>query len=543
MVFAKLYASRSQHISSPKNRSTYVKRKTIKMEEQKNKKDYLVKKEDNSGRKPQKYPALGGAFKDRCIRRLRILCLADCRSIHTQRYARFFKEQGHDVHIFDTSGYTNNLDDIKLHFPQPIQNCDLRINFEDQFIHSIFSLNKVIAEIKPDILHGHYVTGWCWWGAFTGFQPYLITTWGSDIFLDTRNDFNRRFAEFCLREAPLVTADSVELLEATAKLRGTRNGISYIPFGIDIEFFKPGYDVSKLAKKLGVDGKKVVLSPRQFRPNANIDVIIKAIPKVAAKIPKVTFILKTYLTKGSSVNQYEMYLHNLVKELQIEDKVIFMDDVDFDEMPIIYNLADVMVTLRDTDGSACSMLECMACKTPIVASDIGSMHEWIKDGENGRIVNQHDPDAVGDAILETLVDAEKRQKFVEASYALVHRKADYRNNWLEMEKLNYELKNDFSRQTNTYGLRDSDLPNVRETLKAGWKHIDSQKLDQAKETFLKMLTISQLTMQSYLKALIGLAKIEWKKGNINESKKIYLGCLHLLRNYEIDHQLTVKNIH
>ena len=472
---------------------------------------------------------------------LRMLFIADCRSMHTQRYARFFKEQGHDVHIFDISGHTDGLDGINLHFP-PLEIARVsNIKFENSFVHNVLELNKLIDAIKPDILHGHYLTCWCWWGAFTGFQPYLITTWGSDIFLETKNDFNRRFAEFCLREAPLVTADSMELLEATAKLKGSRNGISHIPFGIDIELFRPGHDVSKLAKTLGVDGKKVVLSPRQFKRNANIDVIIKAIPMVAAKIPEVTFILKNYLTKGSSSKKYEMYLRNLVKELQIEDKVIFMGNVDFTEMPIIYNLADVMVTLRDTDGSACSMLECMACKTPIVASDIDSMREWIKDGENGRIVDQHDPDAVGGAILDTLIDAGTRKKFVEASYALVHRKADYRNNWLEMEKLSYELKKEFPRQTYAYGLWDSDLPIIRENLKAGWEYIDSQKLDQAKETFLKIFKISHLTLQSYLKALIGLAKIEWKKGNINGSIQIYLGCLRLLRDYELNHYLDVQN--
>ena len=37
-------------------------------------------------------------------RPLKILYIADCRSQHTKRYVRFFKDKGHEVHIFDLSG-------------------------------------------------------------------------------------------------------------------------------------------------------------------------------------------------------------------------------------------------------------------------------------------------------------------------------------------------------------------------------------------------------------------------------------------------------
>jgi len=471
---------------------------------------------------------------------LRILYLADCLSQHTKRYARFFKNRGHEVHIFDTSKHTDDLEDIKLHFPAPIGSNVCENKLEDIFIHNVFELNNLIEEIKPDILHGHYVTGRCWWGAFTGFQPYLITSWGSDIFLDTKNDFNRRFAEFCLRESRIVTAGSTHLFRDTASLRGSTDGMVYILFGIDLEFFRPGYDTSQLAKKLGVNGSKVVLSSRQFKPEANIDVIIKAIPKVIDKVSDAVFILKNYLTKGSSLNKYERYLHELVKKLNVEDNVIFMDDVAFNEMPIIYNLADVMVTLRDTDSATCSMLESMACKTSVVASNIESMREWIMDGENGRLVDQHDPDAVADAISEILLNDEKRRKFEDTSYALVREKADYRKNWGEVEKLYYEVKQNNVQQPYVSGLLEEDLSAVREELQSGWMYIESHKLDKAAETFLKIFGINNLTAQNFMKVLIGMAKIEWIKGNKGKAKEYYLGCLKLLQGFELDARVNIK---
>lgn len=472
---------------------------------------------------------------------LKILYLADSRSPHTKRYARFFKDRGHEVHVFDTSAHRDNLHGIPLHIPRSIDNNASTSSFGELFIHTVFELNALIDAIRPDILHGHYLSQWCWWGAFSGFQPYVTTAWGSDIFLDTRTEFNRRFTGFSLKESALVTADSMDLLNATGALRGNPDGLEYIPFGIDVEFFRPGYDVSELAARLGVSGKKVVLSPRQFKPPANIDIIIKAIPKVMANIPDATFILKTYLTDASSASAYEQSLRKLVQELNVQDRVIFLQDMDAAEIPVLYNLADVMVTLRDTDGSACSMLECMACKTPVVASNIESMREWIRDGENGRLVDQHSPDAVADAVIELLLDQEKKSRWIDAGYAQVQGKADYRKNWAEVEDHYYRLlARGRAGKSGQRIFSDVRVSRLNDTLNRAWTLIGSRSLDQGNALIRQILEIDKLPMHLYLKALLGAAKIEWMKQNFTSAKKLYWGCLNLLQQFDLGNHLDIK---
>lgn len=471
---------------------------------------------------------------------LKILYLADCRSQHTKRYVRFFRDRGHEVHIFDTSRHTDGLQDIQLHFPPPLDGNAPANKFEDVFIHNVFELNKLLEEIKPDLLHGHYLTGWCWWGAFTGFQPYVTTAWGSDIFLDTHHDSNRRLTTFCLKESPLVTADSLDLLEAAGKLRSDKEGLEYIPFGIDVELFRPGYDISTLAGKLGLAGRKAVLSPRQFKQESNIDIIIKSIPRVVARVPDTVFLLKTYLTDGSPFAEYQASLRELVQKLRVQDHVKFIEDMDFAEMPVLYNLTDVMVTLRDTDGSACSMLECMACKTPIVASDIESMREWITDGENGRLVDRHSPDAVADAIVELLLDREKKKKVVDASYQRVHERADYRKNWADVEALYYRLKAaDKHDRYRGQGLSGTDRTARYEALNAGWNLLRSHEPDQAEKVFLQISGIDKQPMHFYLKIFLGLAKAAWMKRDYDAAREHYQGCLKLLQCFELDSHLDI----
>ncbi len=471
---------------------------------------------------------------------LKILYLADSRSQHTKRYVRFFQERGHEVHVFDTSRHTEGLQGIGLHSPPPMETGAPTQNFEEVFVHTVFALNSVIEEIKPDILHGHYLTLWCWWGAFTGFQPYVTTAWGSDIFLDPQNDFHRRFTNFCLKESPLVTADSRDLLEATGKLRGGKEGLEYIPFGIDMDFFRPGYDVDALAKRLGISGRKVVLSPRQFKPPSNIDIIIKSIPRVVARVPDAVFLLKTYLSDGSSFSEYQQSLRELVRKMRVQDHVRFIEDIDFAEMPVLYNLADVMVTLRDTDGSACSMLECMACKTPVVASDIESMREWIRDGENGRLVDRRSPTAVADAIVELLLDEEKKEKIVDVSYRQVHERADYRKNWAEVEALYYRLQAEGKRGWyRSRGGEGMDLSAPYGALNNAWGLLRSREPDRAEKLFLQIIGIDKLPMHLYLKAILGLAKAAWMKHDHDTARQHYLGCLNLIRRFELDSRLDI----
>lgn len=501
---------------------------------------------------PEKAPELRAAAPDNVVtamgaepcssprKPLRILYLADCRSQHTKRYVRFFQERGHEVHVFDTSRHTEGLQGIGLHFPPSMDTGVKAQDFGEIFVHTVCDLNRVIKEIKPDILHGHYLTLWCWWGAFTGFQPYVTTAWGSDIFLDAQNDSHRRFTKFCLVESPLVTADSRDLLEATGALRGDKDGLEYIPFGIDMDFFRTGYDGTALARRLGISGRKVVLSPRQFKPPSNIDIIIKAIPLVVARVPGTVFLLKTYLSDGSSFSQYQQSLQELVRKTQVQDHVRFVEDIDFVEMPVLYNLADVMVTLRDTDGSACSMLECMACKTPIVASDIESMREWIRDGENGRLVDRHSPTAVADAIVELLLDREKKEKFVDASYRQVHERADYRKNWAEVETLYYRLKAEGKHDRyRSRGFMGTDLSAQYDALNTGWDLIRSHAPDRAEKVFLQITGIDKLPMHLYLKAILGLAKAAWMRSDHDTARQHYLGCLNLIQRFELDSHLDI----
>jgi starch synthase (maltosyl-transferring) len=73
------------------------------------------------------------------------------------------------------------------------------------------------------------------------------------------------------------------------------------------------------------------------------------------------------------------------------------------------------------------LLQALAMRRPVVASDVGGIPEVIRPGETGWLVPPGDPEALGRAIVEALADRAGAQrmggqgrKMVEADYSLQH---------------------------------------------------------------------------------------------------------------------------
>jgi glycosyltransferase involved in cell wall biosynthesis len=103
---------------------------------------------------------------------------------------------------------------------------------------------------------------------------------------------------------------------------------------------------------------------------------------------------------------YTDALFTQVKQQGLEERVHFTDYIPDEELPGLYNLAEVFAFPSRYEGFGLPPLEAMACGVPVVSSNAASLPEVI--GDAGLLVPPDDPDALAAALRRVLSDADLR---------------------------------------------------------------------------------------------------------------------------------------
>ena len=113
-----------------------------------------------------------------------------------------------------------------------------------------------------------------------------------------------------------------------------------------------------------------------------------------------------------------------------------------EEMRVAYAAADIFVLPSLEDNMPNAMLEAMSCGTPVVGFAVGGMPDVVVDGVTGRLVPPGDVPSLGDAILDLVLDSDKRELMGQNC-----RKAMVDGYSLDLQARRYlELYNDLCRQ-------------------------------------------------------------------------------------------------
>jgi glycosyltransferase involved in cell wall biosynthesis len=174
----------------------------------------------------------------------------------------------------------------------------------------------------------------------------------------------------------------------------------------------------------------LVLSLRNYRPDTNLDVLVRSFARVSREEPRARLILAA---RGGPLREATAAL---IEELGLGDRVA-MHYAAPDELPELCASADVAVSLASSDATPASMLECMASRIPLVMGDAATIDEWVTGGDGGAIVGPRDEDALTAALLELLRDPELRARYGERNEKVVRERVPEPGPLLE--QLYYEL--------------------------------------------------------------------------------------------------------
>ena len=248
--------------------------------------------------------------------------------------------------------------------------------------------------------------------------PYGVVVYGTDLLLldakIRRSMLKRRTTRVLLGDAAVIVAISAWTAELCQAVLGTLGlsadgRVRRVPLGTDPKHFRPGVDPRAVRQRFGLSDGPWLLTVARLEWHKGIDTVIKALPALRAAHPGARYAV-------AGVGERRPHFERLVAELGLGDAVRFLGAVTDEELPALYNAADVYVgasRLHDlmAEGFGISLVEASACGLAVVGGRSGGVPDAVRDGETGILVDPDDPAAVAAGIGRLLADGELRARF------------------------------------------------------------------------------------------------------------------------------------
>ena len=355
---------------------------------------------------------------------VRILLVAMSNSIHTARWISQISDRGWDIHLFpsidcgvdfhpeirNATLYHSRFRTRKsaesgsrfrgVSFPRRISNVyRQRVRRDKTNAYWKDHLRGVIERIRPDIVHSleiqhaGYLTCEVRKRHRGAFPPWIVTNWGSDIYLFGRlPDHAPRIREVlsscdyysceCLRDVALAKSFG---------LRGKVLPVFPNTGGFDLDL------VSLLRAPGPVSSRRTILLKGYQHWAGRALVGLEALARCRDLLPG-----------------YEVVLYSATPDVAIAAELFGQDtgipvrilpkDSPHQEILRHHGQARVSIGVSISDAISTSLLEAIVMGSFPVQSSTACADEWIEDGRTGLLVPPDDPEAVGAAIRRALTD-------------------------------------------------------------------------------------------------------------------------------------------
>lgn len=234
----------------------------------------------------------------------------------------------------------------------------------------------------------------------------------------------------------------------------TKSGIEpYLKAGIgkqsQFEYIYNGVDIAALEKRkvdrilkrreLGVENDcSLIVTAGRLVPVKGHAYLIDALVRIVREVPNIRLV---FLGDG----ELRKELLGQVKALELENHVLFLGMRE--DVPEIISCGDLFVLPSINEGFGVVLLEAMAMKCPIVATNVGGVPEVVLDGVTGILVPPKEPLQLAMGIIGLLKDTSLAIRMAEGGYQRLKACFDIKETVSNTEVLYKEL---LERQTTSH---------------------------------------------------------------------------------------------
>ncbi|MDX2229892.1 MAG: glycosyltransferase family 1 protein [Leptolyngbyaceae cyanobacterium bins.349] len=248
-----------------------------------------------------------------------------------------------------------------------------------------------------------------------------------------------------LETAERIVATSPQEQEHMRSLVSPKGAIDVIPCGTNIDHFG---SVSREAgrEKLGIaPDEKVVLYVGRFDPRKGIDTLVRAIGRSQLKDSgKLRLIIGGGSRPGQSDGIERERIEGIVAELGIGAFTEFPGRLSPTVLPTYFGAADVCVVPSHYEPFGLVAIEAMACRIPVIASDVGGLQFTVRSEQTGLLVPPRDDAAFADAIDRILLNPNWQHQLGQAARKHVEEKFSWKGVATQLADLYLQLMDESS---------------------------------------------------------------------------------------------------
>jgi glycosyltransferase involved in cell wall biosynthesis len=372
------------------------------------------------------------------------------------RLAKGLQIRGHEVSVFSVTQNNNEIgqtsyDDVPVSFYFSDYSHLLGSWVGLYNPKLLKSLDNVLKEFKPDVVHAHNVHHYISYASLR-----LSKKYGPRVFLtahDTNIFYTDKFYEYIDKDNLKVQSDFNYAASFLVKLKQLKKTLNPFRFQIIKYYLKSVNNIfavsHNLASALDQNGVKnvktiyngVVIDDREgpldkqinLRKKFNI-ADSKKIILVAGRFNTLKggkmlllYIAELKKTRNDFVVVFAGQKNNLAKEVMISadrqelgDYLIFTGWINPLAMASVYRACDLVMTPSlYLDVFNLTNIEASVQKKPVVGTCFGGTSEIVVDGVTGYIVNPYNVSMVADRVAALLDDPQKSKQFGQAGYKRV----------------------------------------------------------------------------------------------------------------------------
>jgi glycosyltransferase involved in cell wall biosynthesis len=193
--------------------------------------------------------------------------------------------------------------------------------------------------------------------------------------------------------------DAMQLLHTPAeRLKVVHNGV-------EPDFYPlPTEEISAFRQQQGLTPDTIcLLNVGSNHPRKNVTIILQVVETLNSQGMGVHF----WKTGADFTNEQKTFIqkHNLTS------CITYLGKPDKNTLRQIYNAADILLAPSLYEGFGITILEAMACQTPVISSNVTSLPEVVGDG--GILVEPLDVQAMVEAIQRIQQDSNYHQQLIE----------------------------------------------------------------------------------------------------------------------------------